>query len=83
MVDHTMWCAGTLEMTYRTMPGDSGGPVVHVVDDTPYLVGLVSWSSSEGGVNYFDVNTHVPYFKSWVEDMTVSSWVTDSNGWSA
>jgi len=63
-----MWCSGG-EPTERSATGDSGGPLVYYNSSTPTLVGLVSWGLPEPSTGDYDVNTDVPFYKSWIEDI--------------
>ncbi|XP_075399686.1 transmembrane protease serine 11A [Tenrec ecaudatus] len=62
-----MFCAGYLEGIYDACKGDSGGPLVAKdLNDTWYLIGIVSWGTNCGQKNSPGVYTNVTYYREWI-----------------
>ncbi|MEH6345763.1 MAG: serine protease [Bermanella sp.] len=60
-------CAGYEDGGKDSCQGDSGGPLIFYIDETPYLVGVVSWGVGCGEQGYYGVYTNVSQYTEWLD----------------
>ncbi|XP_067851625.1 vitamin K-dependent protein C-like [Heptranchias perlo] len=65
-----MVCAGSPSSRKDACKGDSGGPMVTLVNGTWFLVGLVSWGEGCGRYQTFGVYTKVTNYLDWIYSLT-------------
>ena len=69
-VDHSMLCTMEILPGSQTCLGDSGGPAIFMQNQTPYLIGLVSWSPkgrcAKGDPNFL---VKISHFLPWIYSM--------------
>jgi secreted trypsin-like serine protease len=66
-ITDTMFCAGEREGGIDSCQGDSGGPVWATLQNTPSLVGIVSWGEGCARRLKYGVYTRVSAMRGWVD----------------
>ncbi|XP_069756052.1 hyaluronan-binding protein 2-like isoform X2 [Narcine bancroftii] len=67
VINHTMFCAGSLDGTADSCQGDSGGPLTCLKNGRHHLYGIVSWGDRCGVKNKPGVYVRVTSFLKWIK----------------
>jgi trypsin len=78
VVTSSMFCAGVPSGGRDSCQGDSGSPIIQVINGVDTLVGIVSWGEGCARANYPGVYARVTSARSWI-DSTLCSANANSN----